>query len=153
MRIQRIQFLEKYAARAEDLLSEKYGKEYTPEDVEKLAEALISMDVERATEFERVEEIVKQARYTAKGFADEIDSKLGKKAFQKIARYESLSFIKSLKNMIKGKGGFGEKIVGGLDKSERKVRGFVKKDPLKAVGIGSAGIFAGGAGAAFLTDN
>jgi hypothetical protein len=85
VRIQRIQFLEKYAARAEDLLSQKYGNEYTPQDVEKLAEALINMDVERAAEFERVEEITKQARYTAKGFADGIKDDLGEKAFQKIA--------------------------------------------------------------------
>ncbi len=151
MRIQRIQVLEKYAARAEDLLSKKYGNEYTPEDVEKLAEALISMDVERAAEFERVEEITKQARYTAKGFAGEINSKLGKEAFQKMARFESLSFIKSLKKMVKGKGGIGEKIIGGLDKGERRARGFVKKDPLMAAGIGAGTLTTGVAGTAFLT--
>ena len=102
MRIQRIQFLEKYAAYAEDLLIQKYGKEYTPEDVEKLAEALIDMDVERAAEFERVEEIVKQARYIARGFANEIDSSLGKGSFQKIAgRLKSLSVITSAKKQLR----------------------------------------------------
>ena len=153
MRIQRIQFLEKYAARAEDLLSQKYGNKYTSEDVEKLAEALINMDVKRAAEFERVEEIVKQARYTAKGFADEINSNFGKEAFQKIARYKSLSLIKSLKKMVKGKSRLGEKIVGGLDVGERKVRGFVKREPLMAAGIGTGSLAAGVAGSAFLTDN
>ena len=151
MRIQRIQFLEKYAARAENLLSEKYGNEYTSKDVEKLAEALISMDVERAAEFERVEEITKQARYTAKGFADEIDSNLGKEAFKKIARYKSLSFIKSLKKMVKGKSELGQKIVRGLDVGERKVRGFVKKDPYLAAGIAGGSLATGVAGTAFLT--
>ncbi len=153
MRIQRIQFLEKYAARAEDLLSQKYGEKYTSGDVEKLAEALINMDVKRAAEFERVEEIVKQARYTAKGFAVEIDSKLGKEAFQKMARYESLSFIKSLKKMVEGKSKLGKKIVGGLDKGERRVRGVVKKDPYVAAGIGGGSLAAGVTGTTFLTDN
>ncbi len=153
MRIQRIQFLEKYAARAEDLLSQKYGEKYTSKDVEKLAEALINMDVKRAAEFERIEEIVKQARYTAKGFADEIDGNFGKEAFKKMARFQSLSFIKSLKKMVKGKSKLGQKIVGGLDVSERRARGFIKKDPLMAAGIGAGSLATGVAGTAFLTDN
>jgi hypothetical protein len=153
VRIQRIQFLEKYAALAENLLTQNYGQEYTSEDVEKLAEALINMDVERAAEFERVEEIVKQARYTAKGFVDEIDSNLGKGSFQKMARYKSLSLINSLKKMIKGKSAPGTKALGYIDKGERKVRGFVKRDPLKAAGIGAGTLIAGTAGTALLTDN
>lgn len=153
MRIQKIQFLEKYAARAEDLLSQKYGSDYTSEDVEKLAEALIDMDAKTAAELDRVEEIIKQARYTAKGFANEIENSLGKDAFQKIARYKSLSFINSLKKMVKGKSALGTKALGYADKGERKVRGFVKRDPLRAAGIGAGTLAAGTVGSVLLTDN
>lgn len=152
MRIQRIQFLEKYAARAEDLLSEKYGKEYTPGDVEKLAEALINMDVKRAAEFERVEEIVKQAHCVARSFATEIDSRLGKDALRKIAALKPLSIFKSVRKAVKGKEGL-TGVVGKVEKAERKFRGFVKKDPYMAAGLGAGGLAAGVAGTAFLTDN
>ncbi len=150
MRIQRIQFLEKYAARAEDLLSQKYGEKYTSEDVEKLAEALINMDVKRAAEFERIEEIVKQARYTAKGFATEIDNCLGRDVLRKIAAHKTLGVFKSLRKAAKGKEG-ATKIINKLEKGERRVRGFVKKDPYLAAGIGAGSLATGVAGTAFLT--
>lgn len=151
MRVQRIQFLEKYAALAEDLLSKEYGTEYTPEDVEKLAEALIDMDVKRAAEMERVEEIVKQARYTAKGFATEIDNCLGEGAFKKIARYKTLNVFKKATELAKGKEG-ATKLISKLEKGERKFRGFVKKDPYLVAGVAGGSLAAGVAGTAALTD-
>jgi hypothetical protein len=152
VRIQRIQFLEKYAARAEDLLSQKYGDKYTSEDVEKLAEALINMDVKRAAEFERVEEIIKKARYTAKGFAEEINTNLGDEAFKKLA---SVALLGSLKNILKGasKSNLGQKIMGGLKQTGQRARELIKKDPLMAAGISAGSLAAGVAGSAFLTDN
>lgn len=150
MRIQRIQFLEKYAARAEDLLSKKYGDKYTSGDVEKLAEALINMDVKRAAEFERVEEIVKQAHCIARSFAAEIDNHLGKDVLQKIAALKTLSIFKSTRKAVKGKEVL-TGIVSKVEKVERKFRGFVKKDPYMVAGIGTGGLAAGVAGTAFLT--
>jgi len=134
VRIQRIQFLEKYAARAEDFLFQKYGEDYTSEDVEKLAEALINMDMERAAEIERVEEITKQARYTAKSFANEININLGDGAFQKIA---TPALIDAIKTMAKSKAvsGFGQKIMGGLGRAKK----LIKTDPLMAAGIAGTG--------------
>jgi hypothetical protein len=136
MRIQRIQFLEKYAARAEDLLSEKYGNNYTSEDVEKLAEALISMDVERAAKIERVEDLIKQARHTAKGFVDEINSNLGEGVFQKLA---SAALLGAFKNVIKGAkhSELGQKIMGVIGQTGQRARKFVKTDPHMAAGLGA----------------
>jgi len=85
MRVERIQFLEKYAALAENLLSEKYGKDYTSVDVEKLAEVLIHLDQERAAEIDKIEQIQKQAQYHAFGFADEFNKVLGAGSFKKLA--------------------------------------------------------------------
>jgi predicted ArsR family transcriptional regulator len=152
VRIQRIQFLEKYAARAEDLLSQKYGGKYTSEDVEKLAEALINMDVKRAAEFERVEEIVKQAHCIARSFAVEIDSRLGRDALQKIAALKTSSIFESIRKAVKGKERL-TKIVNKVEKGGRRFHEFVKKDPYMAAGIGAGGLGIGVAGSAFLTDN
>lgn len=149
MRIQRIQFLEKYAALAEDLLSKEYGKEYTPQDVEKLAGALIDMDIKRAAEFERVEEIVKQARYTAKGFAAEIDNCLGEGAFKKIAAQKTLSVFKKVRKWAKGSEGT-TKLINTLEKKERKFRGFVKRDPYLVAGVAGGSLATGAAGTALI---
>jgi hypothetical protein len=151
LRVQRIEFLEKYAALAEDLLSKEYGTEYTPEDVEKLAEVLINMDVERAAEIDRVEEIVKQARYTAKGFAAEIDNCLGEGAFKKIAARKTLGIFKKVRKAVKGSEG-ATKLINKLEKGERKFRGFVKKDPYLVAGVAGGSLAAGVAGTAALTD-
>ena len=150
MKLQRIQFLEKYAALAEDFLSKKLGNKYTPEDVEKLAEAMINMDVNRAAEFERVEEIIKQARYTAKGFAAEIDSSFGEGSFQKISAIKSRSFIKSIRKMTKGKDSFGRKAIDFVDKKERQMRGFIKKDPYMVAGVAGGSLAVGAAGTALI---
>ena len=149
MRVQRIQFLEKYAALAEDLLYKEYGTEYTPEDVEKLAEALIDMDVKRAAEYERVEEIVKQARCTAKGFATEIDNCLGEGAFKKIAAQKTLGIFKSLRKSAKGKEGT-TKLINAIEKKERKFRGFVKRDPYLVAGVAGGSLATGAAGTALI---
>ena len=149
MRVQRIQFLEKYAALAQDLLSEKYGKEYTPEDVEKLAEALIDMDVKRAAEYERVEEIVKQAQHTARGFAAEIDNCLGEGSFKKIAALKTLDVFKKARGWAKGKETT-TKIINKLEKGERKFRGFVKKDPYLVAGVAGGSLAAGATGTALI---
>jgi hypothetical protein len=134
VRIQRIQFLEKYAARAEDFLSQKFGNDYTAKDVEKVAEALINADLERAAEIERVEDLVKQARYIAKGFTEEINSNFGDGSFQKLA---STALLNSLKNVLKGasKSDLGQKIMGSLNRAGIKTYEFAKRDPLQAAGI------------------
>jgi hypothetical protein len=146
MKVQQIQFLEKYAALAEDLLSKKYGQDYTSADIEKLAEALITMDLERASELDRIEEITKCASYLAKGFSDEIDNICGEGSFKKLAAYKSRAFVNTLKKLV-GKSKTGKKAVGWIDKTEKRVRGVYKKDPTAVVGgatiIGGGGLAAG----------
>ncbi|KYK22687.1 hypothetical protein AYK24_00235 [Thermoplasmatales archaeon SG8-52-4] len=150
MNIQRIQFLEKYAARAENLLSQKFGKNYTPEDVEKLAEALIRLDVKRAANIDRVEELVKQAQYTANAFVKEINKELGEDAFAKLAK---APFLDALKLLVKGKGSeFSQKLIGALKNTGQRTMKFVKTDPYLAAGFAGAGGATALTGHALLSD-
>lgn len=138
MNIQRIQFLEKYAARAENLLSEKFGKNYTSHDVEKLAEALIRLDVKRAANIDRVEELMKQARYTANAFVKEIDDELGEGSFQKMAKPALLNSLKSLmKNKVPY---FSQKVLESLKSTGQKATKMVKANPLESAGVAGIGI-------------
>ena len=142
MRAQRIQFLEKYAALAEDLLI-KNGEKYTSSDVEKVAEFLINMDLKRADNLEHVENIVKQAQHQARGFASELDEVLGEGAFKKLAGRQKANFlIKPLQKLV-GKSKIGKKAVSAFDKGERNARYYLKKQPTMAAGMFAGGVATG----------
>jgi len=80
-----IEYLEKYASYADQLLAEAYGTDYSVDDVEKLAESLIDLDMEKVAEMERVAEIVEAGQIQARGFADELIKIAGQNFFEKVA--------------------------------------------------------------------
>jgi hypothetical protein len=68
----RVDLLTKYASVSEELLEKEYGEDYTAEDVEKLAEALIEMDIQKAEELEKVAELEESGRIIARAFLEEL---------------------------------------------------------------------------------
>jgi len=72
-----INILVKYASYAEELLEDKFGKDYTSDDVEKLAEALIDNDLAVEAEQEKVGEYDELGRIMARGFVDELSQEEG----------------------------------------------------------------------------
>lgn len=70
-KIEKIEILEKYASVAEELLSSEYD-DYTAENVEKLASALIDHDMEVEEEQEKIAELDAAGRIMAKAYLDEI---------------------------------------------------------------------------------
>lgn len=73
---QRREMLTKYASAAEELLENEYGEEYEAEDVEKLAEKLIELDVEAAEDQQKTAEYVEAGQVMAKAFVQQLkDSK------------------------------------------------------------------------------
>ncbi len=72
--VEQIEVLEKYAGAAEQLLNEEYGEDYTAEDVEKLASALIDNDLVAQEEQEKIAELDAAGRIMARSFMDELKS-------------------------------------------------------------------------------
>ncbi len=68
-----VNILVKYASYAEELLEEKFGDDYTADDVEKLAEALIDNDLAVEAEQEKVAEYDELGRIMARGFLNELE--------------------------------------------------------------------------------
>jgi len=68
-----VNVLVKYASYAEELLEERFGEDYTADDVEKLAEALIDNDLAVEAEQEKVAEYDELGRIMARGFLNELE--------------------------------------------------------------------------------
>lgn len=64
--------LTKYASIAEEMLEKEHGEDYDAADVEKLAEALIQIDVETAEQQEKVAEYDEAGRIMARSFIEEL---------------------------------------------------------------------------------
>jgi hypothetical protein len=69
---QRREMLTKYASAAEELLENEYADDYEAEDVEKLAEKLIDLDIEAAENAEKTAEYVEAGKIMAKSFVEEL---------------------------------------------------------------------------------
>lgn len=69
---ERVEILTKYASVAEEMLSEKYGEDYSEEDVTKLAEYLIDNDLEAFEAQEKIAEFVDAGKIMAQSFLQEI---------------------------------------------------------------------------------
>jgi len=71
-----LELIEKYASAADDLLAKEYGKEYSEEDVEKLATKMIQEDLKEASEeeeeFQKVASLVEAGQVIAKSFLETI---------------------------------------------------------------------------------
>ena len=70
---ERVEIIAKYAAAADELLSDEYGKNYGEEDVEKLASMLLQHDVEQEEVMEKVAELDQAGRIMARAFKDELE--------------------------------------------------------------------------------
>lgn len=70
---ERVDFLVKVAAYAEELLEAEYQEDYSAEDVEKLAGALIEMQLEHEEEVEKVAELDEAGRIMARAFMSELE--------------------------------------------------------------------------------
>ncbi len=68
-----VNVLVKYATYAEELLEERFGDDYTEDDVEKLAEALIENDLAVEADQEKVAEYDELGRVMARGFLNELE--------------------------------------------------------------------------------
>ena len=77
------QYLEKYASAANELLQANYGDDYSVEDLEKLAVALIDLDVQN-TEIDLINGLTKEAQIQAHGFAQEFYDTFEKEAATKM---------------------------------------------------------------------
>ncbi len=70
---ERVEVLAKYAAAADQLLTDEYGKDYGEEDVEKLASMMLQHDVEQEEVMEKVAELDQAGRIMARAFKDELE--------------------------------------------------------------------------------
>lgn len=68
----RLEELEKYASFADELLTQEFGDDYSEDDVVKLAELMISHDVEMQQEYEKVAELHEAGIIMAKAFKEEL---------------------------------------------------------------------------------
>jgi len=69
---ERVEMLVKYASAAEELLEKEYGTDYQAEDVEKLAENLIALDMQTQEEQEKVAEYTEAGRIIARAYIEEL---------------------------------------------------------------------------------
>lgn len=70
---ERVEVLAKYAAAADQLLTDEYGDDYGEEDVEKLASMMLQHDVEQEDAMEKVAELDQAGRIMARAFRDELE--------------------------------------------------------------------------------
>ena len=69
---EKMDYLEKVASVAEEMLTERFGEDYEADDVEKLALNLINMEMERVEDEEKIANLDEAGRIMAKSFIDEI---------------------------------------------------------------------------------
>lgn len=70
---ERVEVLSKYAAAADQLLTDEYGEDYGEEDVEKLASMMLQHDVEQEAVTEKVAELDQAGRIMARAFKAELE--------------------------------------------------------------------------------
>ena len=70
----RMETISKYATYAEDKLREEFGEDFTEDDVEKLASALLDNDISVDESQEKVAEFDEAGRVMARSFLSELES-------------------------------------------------------------------------------